>query len=63
MVVGNATGGVMLSCDPYLHRLTVRVPQTLANRLRRLGEGNVSLGLRRFAAALDRNEHGWSNED
>lgn len=41
-----------------LVQLTVRVPKTLADRLRRLGDGNVSLGLRRFAAALDRDERG-----
>lgn len=39
-----------------LVQLTVRVPKTLAGKLRRLGGGNASLGLRRFAASLDRGE-------
>ena len=39
-----------------LVQLTVRVPKTLAAKLRRLGGGNASLGLRRFAASLDRGE-------
>lgn len=39
-----------------LVQMTVRVPKKLADRLRRLGGGNASLGLRKFAAALDRDE-------
>ena len=45
-----------------LVQLTVRVPQTLADKFRRLGDGNVSLGLRRFAAALDRDVRGGSSD-
>ena len=39
-----------------LVQITVRVPKKLADQLRRLGGGNASLGLRRFAATLDRGE-------
>ena len=43
-----------LSARPV--QMTVRVPKTLAGQLRRLGGSNASLGLRRFAASLDRGE-------
>ena len=49
-------GRVAVDGATDLVQLTVRVPKTLANKLRRIGGGNASLGLRKFAAALDRSE-------
>jgi hypothetical protein len=46
-----------------LVQLTVRVPKKLADKLRRLGGGNASLGLRRFAATLDHEERADSSDE